>query len=716
MSLLVLPNEMFLSIAQSLDCARDISSLARVNKRTYWVLVSTLYHFNIQQQEASALHWAAKNGRPLMAVTMLVEYHYDVNAIYLTNTPLVDAVIHGSTTVVDVLLARPHVDVNFQNKRGECALWWAAYLGHTDIVELLLRCDDIEVDIADREGCLTPLSLAVVGGHRRIVQHLLETHRVNVNAFDQHGRPLIFRVISTKDQKMMEILLRDENLNVSCRDGYGRTPLHYSVSNGQTELTTVLLGHPGTDVDVRDNKDRTPLWHAVRLGNEQIVQVLLENGANSSVPDIEMITPLQKSIMKGKPSILQMLLKNYHGNYSAFMVDENGDGSDEQALLCLAATWNRSEMARWLLDHGWDVNEKDADERTPLLLAAEAGYSSVVQVLLGHPQINVHAHDYWRSTALHEAAKRGYLEVVELLLAKGSIDINAKDKNGVTPLWWATGGHHYKVAARLLDEPDVDVNAVSRIERPLPDRSTSLHHTVQGRDMSIIRRLLTKETLDPNVADHQKWTPLGWAADQGDVETVELLLTRPNIQVNGLEHKEAPPLCLAARRGHTQVVRRLLQCPGIDMDQGWGAYLPPLLAAITEGHSNVAMQLLACGKRLNVNVQTYSKESALSLAARQGDLQVVNSILCDCRTDRNSVDDRGRTALWWAAHAGKSAVVERFLLDDDIRVDMRDDDGIDALNAASQQYHFDIVRLLRTHRPEHHRGIGFSRQRMASNE
>ncbi|GFF57805.1 hypothetical protein IFM51744_09338 [Aspergillus udagawae] len=703
MPLLDLPNEMFLSIAQSFDCAREISSLARVNRRTYFLLVSTLYNFNIQQQNASALQWAAKNERPLMAVVMLDKYHYDVNAIDLdSNTPLVNAVIHGSTRVVRVLLARPNIDVNFRNERGRCALWWAAYLGHTDILQLLLGCDDIEVDIAGRfgvvgrENFLTPLSMAVTEGHGQIVQHLLETRRVNVNASDQHGRPLILHVISTKDRKMMEILFRDENLNVSCRNRYGRTPLHYSVSKGQTELTTVLLGHPGTYVDVRDNKDRTPLWHAVRLGNEQIVQVLIENGADSSVPDIEMITPLHKSIKKGKLSILQILLKNCHGNYSAFMVDENGDGSDKESLLCLAANWKRSEMVRLLLDHGWDVNEKDADERTPLLLAAEAGYSSVVQVLLDHPQINVHAHDYWRLTALHEAAKGGYLEVVELLLAKGSVDINAKDKNGGTPLWWATRNQHDEVAARLLAEAYVDVNTVSRIERPLPDRSTSLHHTVQGRNVSIIRRLLTKETLDPNVVDEQKWTPLGWAADQGDVETVELLLTRPNIQVNGLEHKEAPPLCLAARRGHTQVVRRLLQCPGIDMDQGWGVYLPPLLAAITQGHSNTAMALLACRERLDINVQTSLKESALSLAARQGDLGVVDIILCDSRTACNSVDEWGRTALWWAADSGQQSVVERLLMDHRVRVDVaKDNGGIGILEVASRKCHSDIVTILR---------------------
>ncbi|KAH2484067.1 hypothetical protein KXV28_003703 [Aspergillus fumigatus] len=546
MALLDLPNETLLSIAQSLDGARDISSFARVTKRTYRLLLSTLYNFN---------------GRPLMVEKMLDQYLFDVNAIYLSNTPLVYAVIHGSTVVVDVLLARRHINVNFQNKKGECALWWAAYLGHTDILERLLQRDDIEVDTADQENGLTPLSVAVMRRHEGIVQHLLGTRRVNVNARDKRGRPLIFHAISRDDRRMLEILLGDRNLDMSCQGGRGRTPLLYSVSKGQTELTKVLLGHPRSFVDVRDRKDRTPLWHAVRLGNEQIVEVLLRNGADSNVPDIEMVTPFHKSIMKGKLSTLQMLLKRL-----------------PPQPFC------RSEMVQLLLDHGWNVNEEDAEELTPLLLAAKEGYSSVVQVLLNHPQINLHAQDHCGSTALHAAAKEGHLEVVKLLLTEGSIDVNVKDKDGVTPLWWATQNRHDELAALLLAEPNVDVNTVNQLERPFPDRSTSLHHAVQARDVRIMRLLLTKEDLDPNVADHQKWTPLCWAASQGDVEMVDLLLTRPEIRINGVEGEEVPPLCLAAREGHTQVVRRLLQYPGIDMDQGWGAY-SILLTSFLRPHS-----------------------------------------------------------------------------------------------------------------------------------
>jgi ankyrin repeat protein len=153
--------------------------------------------------------------------------------------------------------------------------------------------------------------------------------------------------------------------------------------------------------------------------------------------------------------------------------------STEQPPLCLATKQKSEDIVRLLLDHDWNVNEVDAEGRTPLHLAAENGDRSIVQVLLNHINVDLHAWDQWRSTALHAAAMRGHLSVVKLLLAEPSIDVNAKDENGATPLWWATRRNHKPVAARLLAELDVDVNAVGQFERLLAERSTSLHHAVK---------------------------------------------------------------------------------------------------------------------------------------------------------------------------------------------------------------------------------------------
>lgn len=88
---------------------------------------------------------------------------------------------------------------------------------------------------------------------------------------------------------------------------------------------------------------------------------------------------------------------------------------------------------------------------------------------------------------------------------------------------------------------------------------------------------------------------------------------------------------------------------------------------------------------------------------------MVNSILLDCRTDCNSIDNRGRTALWWAAYAGETAIVEQLLVDDCVLSDVVDDEGTEALDAATVQNHSGIISLLRAHRPEHHQHSDGSR-------
>jgi ankyrin repeat protein len=125
------------------------------------------------------------------------------------------------------------------------------------------------------------------------------------------------------------------------------------------------------------------------------------------------------------------------------------------------------------------------------------------------------------------------------------------------------------------------------------------------------------------------------------------------------------------------------------------------LAAIIASHPDVAMTLLACGDRLNINAQTYQKESALSLAARYGHLQVVDAILQDRRADRNSLDDERRTTLWWEAHEGQTAVVRRLLEDADVQVNIKDRQGADALEAARSQHHLGVIRLLQASRVGH---------------
>jgi ankyrin repeat protein len=142
MNLLALPSELLLCIAASLPCAKDILSFVLVSRTTSALLLSSLYKFNIQRQNSSALHWVARHGKLHVAEVVLHHYRPDVNAVYHTCTPLVYAAIHGSESIVKNLLTMPQVSVNFQNEQGQCALWCAALQGFTKIVKDLLQRPD----------------------------------------------------------------------------------------------------------------------------------------------------------------------------------------------------------------------------------------------------------------------------------------------------------------------------------------------------------------------------------------------------------------------------------------------------------------------------------------------------------------------------------------------------------------------------------------------
>ncbi|KAI2813551.1 hypothetical protein CBS115989_9363 [Aspergillus niger] len=329
-------------------------------------------------------------------------------------------------------------------------------------------------------------------------------------------------------------------------------------------------------------------------------------------------------------------------------------------------------MVRSLVECGWYVNEVDVEGRTPLHCAAENGHDPVVQVLLANEQLDVNARDHRKSTALHEAAWKGY---------------------GCTPLWYATRHGHYNVALKLLEESNVIVNTVCRLQTQ-PEKSTSLHHAVNCNATQTVQRLLARTALNPNVTDDCGRTPLSCASRAGNLPMVELLLSRSDVRVNSAEQNEQPPLWSAASQGHIQVVERLLQCGDIEVNQGWGPYSSPLLAAITRGHSGVAMRLLNCVPRPDVNARTYLGDSALSLTAREGHVDVVARLLEDWQTDRNGADRQGRTALWWAARAGQAQIVQRLLEDDRVLIDVMDNDGVDAMGAARSYYHFEVVQAV----------------------
>ena len=127
----------------------------------------------------------------------------------------------------------------------------------------------------------------------------------------------------------------------------------------------------------------------------------------------------------------------------------NQHATDGFTPVSLAVFFDRSEMAKWLLDQGADPNLQATNpSKVNALHAAVAKNNTELCKLLIAKGADVNALQMQRITPLHSAAHRGNLEMVTLLVKHGA-DIHLKMANGDTALSIAKRDGHKEVAAYL---------------------------------------------------------------------------------------------------------------------------------------------------------------------------------------------------------------------------------------------------------------------------
>ena len=98
-----------------------------------------------------------------------------------------------------------------------------------------------------------------------------------------------------------------------------------------------------------------------------------------------------------------------------------------------------------------DVNLKDeVSQRAALHDAVNHGHLEIVQVLLGHPGINVNVQTGFGQTPFLISCASGHIAVVRLLLRDPRVDVNLVDHDKRTSLWLATFNLRVDVIERLL--------------------------------------------------------------------------------------------------------------------------------------------------------------------------------------------------------------------------------------------------------------------------
>ena len=431
-------------------------------------------------------------------------------------------------------------------------------------------------------------------------------------------------------------------------------------SDNRETVRALLKNH--APVNAADTDGTTPLAWAVRSDDLEMTRLLLAAGANPNIANQDGVTPLSLAATNRNAAIADALLKAG--------ADANAKLPGGQTILMSAARTGSPEFVALLLARGVDVNAReDSFGETALMWAATENHPEAVKLLLDHgAEIN------GRSNKLEYSKDRFGLEGVLTVLPHGSW----------TPLMYAAR-QGSSAAARMLAEAHADLNLTD------PDGTTALILALMNSHFDTAALLIEKGA-DPNLADSTGMAALYAAVD---VNTLGEIYGRPGRKVND-EHSGLDVILMLLDHGanpNAQLKSATLYRAHTPGDPNLGTGATPLMRAAKNGDSAAMRLLLERGA--DPTLKQKNGVTALMLAAGLGrglgvfandyatEAEMVGGvrILLEQHVDVNAVNDRGQTAMHYAALCSDTIV--KLLAENGSKLGAKDKQGRTPLDFAS---------------------------------
>ncbi|KAI1654117.1 putative ankyrin repeat protein [Daldinia decipiens] len=489
------------------------------------------------------LSWACAEG-DLDMVKLLLKNKADVNYTGgVSYTPLYAALWDSHIEVANHLLQNEDVDVKWVSdvglgalhvahshpniirellKRGAfidsysssgTVLHLAAQYGHSRSIEALLENDpNPNLDCVygdngvfeDQIGC-TPLQIACMHHKHKCVKVLLEaganSRFKNKNGNDSVDILLLQTKTDSKDAlECLKLLLsRVYNVPIDDVNEQGQTRLHRIEEKTPISMIQLLV-ELRAPLDSQDADGCTPLAVAIRKNNEGVARYLIEQGANVNILNPNFGSIIHLAISNSTVYIVRLLVKS---GADLEAVDPKYGQSLLYTALDIQDDSKLKTMVRYLVDEAKvPIDKLGGQLGYPIIRAADlartnhtTGTKMLKFLIRRNAQLNV-ADDQGRR-AIHLACTSCSDDSIKALI-KADAEVDVKDKFGRMPIHFAASSPKKECFDYLFDN---------------------------------------FKAADINVADHDNWTPLLWAARSGHSDTIAKVTTHDvDIWARGLAY------------------------------------------------------------------------------------------------------------------------------------------------------------------------------------
>ncbi|KAK4196138.1 ankyrin repeat-containing domain protein [Triangularia verruculosa] len=695
----------------------------------------------------TAISWAAEKGH-LGIVKILYEHDARLDILDCDgNSPVYWAIEKDNTSVIEYFLANAkEKDLTHKCGAGRSLLFVATEFGVVDDVKRFLGSDPNERD----DDGLTPLMFAALYS-RNTLPNAIALLEAGADPLleDNSGATAIYYAFRGMKADLAELLLNklgdDFKVNGS-RPGAG--PLIEAAKQGVVSMIPILrlLLDRKPELELPDEDGKTPLYWAAKLGRIEAVCALIEAGADPyrlcrpPIPNGDWnLTAFAIAATDSEEEWRKFIHQDPKPDLT-IRNDERGG-----TAFHVAAFYGVSEAAiRRMIVAGYGPDVPDMEGRTPLMLAADQGHSSIVALLLehnpdtevtdnrwdrtplmcaaanGHDQVveqlipisNIEARDSQNSTVLHFAASSCSVNTVEALIKAAPALIDAGNSRGLTPLSWAVI-HERPEAVRALIRAGANI-----YRRDFGGTRTAIARAAGNLDLIKAFIEEKRENTPPEI----KETPR--------VRVVQLALRyacennfSPDRSIFPLDNKDHEKYLLAvdghgrnlvswvAQYGRSEEMQLLSHKTDLSFRTADELGRTPLHWVAQNQNSDTSELTTMVRCLLDLGVPRDSKDklgrTPLSYAAEVGLLDVM-SLLIRKGADPDSADNRKRTVLSWAAEGGNDACVQSLLSKKGVWPDSRDVDGRTPLSWAAGMGRSDIVKTLLARRDENAPGVDSS--------
>ncbi len=260
--------------------------------------------------------------RPSPEQRELLQEREQLRAAHRIDNPFLAAQM-GDIAYIQRVLSLPfyeknRITINQRDSRGFTLLQIAAFCGQVPTVGFLLG-RKASVKYVDIPNKYEPIHWAAWAGHTRIVELLIE-HGAKVDALGSMGRTPLHIATFKHKLAIADFLLKNgADINAQTNDEAGReTSLHQVVTNNDEQMADLLCKSALLDLNRRTVRDYTPLYMAVHCNLPNMVRKIIRHPNffdSGEVSDPSSLISLIESAkrIKASPELIRLLEKKLYG-------------------------------------------------------------------------------------------------------------------------------------------------------------------------------------------------------------------------------------------------------------------------------------------------------------------------------------------------------------------------------------------------------------------